>query len=38
MIDRWATPIWQFVVRLRVLPGQREPALPARALRHPSQP
>ena len=27
----------QFVVRLRVLPGQREPALPASALRHPSQ-
>ena len=25
------------VVRLRVLPGQREPALPASALRHPSQ-
>ena len=28
----------KFVVRLRVLPGQREPALPASALRHPSQP
>ena len=28
----------KFVVRLRVLPGQREPALPARAVRHPSQP
>ena len=25
------------VVRLRVLPGQRAPAMPARALRHPSQ-
>ena len=28
----------KFVVRLRVLPGQREPALPTSALRHPSQP
>ena len=30
--------LMKFVVRLRVLPGQREPALPASALRHPSQP
>ena len=28
----------KFVVRLRVLPGQREPALPTSAFRHPSQP
>ena len=28
----------KFAVRLRVLPGQREPAVPASALRHPSQP
>ena len=27
----------KFVVRLRVLPGQREPASPASALHHPSQ-